>query len=78
MRIRYDREADAVYVEVDEAALRSGKQHHAVEVEPVMLYVDVDADNRVLGIEFLSIDRFERYMRDHDGLFPDDVLSSVT
>ena len=63
MRIEYDREADAVYVDVAE-----GLHAQTVEVEPLTLYVDVDAGGRTLGIEFLGLDAFRRYIEDHGGL----------
>ncbi len=43
----YDREADALYVR-----LRDGERHHAVEIDD-STYVDVDADERPIGIEIL-------------------------
>ena len=63
VRIRYDREADAVYVDVTE-----GEHARTVEVEPLRVYVDVDPQGRVLGIEFLSLGVFEHYMEEHGGL----------
>lgn len=43
----YDREADALYVR-----LRDGKRHRAVEIDDAT-YVNVDADERPIGIELL-------------------------
>lgn len=63
MRIAYDREANAVYVDVAE-----GEHDRTVEVEPMSIYVDVDAEGRTLGVEFLSFRAFERYMEEHGGL----------
>jgi uncharacterized protein YuzE len=63
MRIEYDREARAVYLYVAE-----GEHARTVEVEPLKIYVDVDAENRTLGVEFLSWDAFQRYIDEHGGL----------
>jgi uncharacterized protein YuzE len=63
MRIEYDREARAVYV-----VLSEGVHARTVEVQPLKIYVDVDAEGRTLGIEFLSLDAFEQYMAEHGGL----------
>lgn len=63
MRIEYDHEADAVYVDVT-----SGTQARTVEVEPESIYVDLDAEGRTLGIEFLSLDAFRTYIEKHGGL----------
>ncbi|CAN5789954.1 hypothetical protein BH23ACT11_BH23ACT11_29650 [soil metagenome] len=63
MRIEYDREAKAVYVDVAE-----GEHARTVEVEPLKIYVDVDAEGRTLGVEFLSWDAFKEYVEEHGGL----------
>lgn len=63
MRIDYDREARAVYVTVVE-----GVHARTVEVKPLSIYVDLDAEGRTLGIEFLSLKAFERYIEDNGGL----------
>ncbi len=63
MRIEYDREANAVYVNVTE-----GVHARTVEVEPLSIYVDVDAESRTLGIEFLSFHAFHKYIEEHGGL----------
>lgn len=63
MRIEYDREANAVYVYVNE-----GEHARTVEIEPLRTYVDVDSKGRTLGLELLSWDIFQRYIADHDGL----------
>jgi uncharacterized protein YuzE len=63
MRIEYDREADAVYVQVFE-----GEHARTVEVEPLQIYVDVDVEGRTMGVEFLSWEIFRRYMNEHAGL----------
>lgn len=63
MQIEYDQEANAVYLSVFE-----GVHDHTVEVEPMKIYVDVDAEGRTMGIEFLSLESFERYIEAHGGL----------
>jgi uncharacterized protein YuzE len=63
MRIEYDREAKALYLYVAE-----GEHARAVEVEPLKIYPDVDAEGRILGIEFLSWDAFPQYIEEHGGL----------
>ncbi len=63
MRIEYDREARAIYV-----ALADGVHARTVEVQPLKVYVDIDAEGRTLGIEFLSLTSFEQYMEEHGGL----------
>ena len=50
MKIQYDREADALYIQI-----RQGKAHHAVDVEDARgLTIDVDKDGMPLGIEILK------------------------
>ena len=63
MRIEYDRQANAVYVYVNE-----GEHAHTVEVEPLRIYVDVDSEGNTLGVEFLSWDIFHHYLGEHGGL----------
>lgn len=63
MRIEFDRQADAVYVYVNE-----GEHARTIEVEPMEIYVDVDAEGRTLGVEFLSLGTFSRYIDEHGGL----------
>ena len=63
MRIEYDQEANAVYVNVTE-----GVHARTVEVEPLSIYVDVDAEDGTLGIEFLSLDALREYIEEHGGL----------
>ena len=63
MRIEYDREAKAVYVNVAD-----GEHARTVEVEPMKIYVDVDSEGRTLGIEFLSLKAFQQYIEEHGGL----------
>lgn len=63
MRIDYDREAKAVYLAVFE-----GVHDRTIEIEPLKIYVDLDAEGRTMGIEFLSLRAFEQFMEEHGGL----------
>jgi len=50
MKIQYDREADALYIQ-----LRRAKPHHNVEVpEARGISIDVDREGRIVGIEVLD------------------------
>ena len=63
MRIEFDQEANAVYVNV-----REGEHARTIEVEPLRIYVDVDAGGDTLGVEFLSWEIFQGYIGGHGGL----------
>lgn len=63
MQIEYDREARAIYVEIAD-----GQHARTIEVEPLKVYVDVDAKGCTLGIEFLSLEAFQEYIDEHGGL----------
>ncbi|MCL0036184.1 DUF2283 domain-containing protein [Dehalococcoidia bacterium] len=49
MRIEYDREANALYIQIQEKAVSKTK-----EVEPGVL-IDFDAENNLIGIEILDV-----------------------
>lgn len=49
MRVRFDQETDALYIRLDEAAIRD-----SAEVSPGIV-LDYDAKNRVVGIEVLDV-----------------------
>ncbi len=52
MRISHDKESGALYIK-----LRSGEYSHTEDFsERADVYVDVDADGNVLGLEALSFD----------------------
>jgi uncharacterized protein YuzE len=51
MRVRFDQETDALYIRLDEAAVRESD-----EVSPGVV-LDFDADSRVVGIEILDVKR---------------------
>ena len=49
MRVRFDQKTDALYIRFDEAAIIESE-----EVSPGIV-LDLDADNRVVGIEMLNV-----------------------
>ena len=49
MKIRYDPEADAMYIK-----LRSGKITKTKEIDE-NIYIDLDKNKQVIGIEILSV-----------------------
>jgi uncharacterized protein YuzE len=49
MKIKYDPDADAMYI-----TLREGKFHHNKEIDENMI-IDYDKDNNMLGIELLFV-----------------------
>ena len=51
MKLRVDKEADAIYFRLDESAIVESE-----EVHPGVI-LDFDAENRVVGVEFLSVSR---------------------
>ena len=65
MRIEYDREADALYVYARE--IPDGAFARQIELRDGV-YVDVDAESRTLGVEFLSLEVFSRFLIEHGGL----------
>jgi uncharacterized protein YuzE len=50
--VSYDPEADAMYIEV-----RAGDYHRTILTDSP-LYLDVDAEGRVIGIEILNVTEF--------------------
>ncbi len=55
--IEYDEEVDALYVHIQE-----GKHHKTIEIDP-QVYVDLDAEGKQLGYEFLSMDSFMSHIK---------------
>ncbi len=49
MKLKVDKEADAIYFRLDESAIVESQ-----EVQPGVI-LDFDAENRVVGVEFLSV-----------------------
>ncbi len=50
MKLRYDPESGALYVRVEEGAIQETVQHADG------VYLDIDAEGRVLGAEFLTLE----------------------
>ena len=63
LRIRYDADADAMYFR-----LRDGTVAETVEIEQ-MVYVDLDADGRPLGVEFVVASEFLAFFARQAGEF---------
>lgn len=61
MRIERDAQHDVLYIE-----LREGEAEHTVDLDDGV-HMDLDDEGRVLGVEFLSLGAFERYLERHDG-----------
>lgn len=59
MEIKHDIAAGAVYMK-----LRNGEVADTIEVSDADAYVDLDADGRVLGIEFLSLEEFKQFQHE--------------
>jgi uncharacterized protein YuzE len=49
MKLKVDKEADAIYFRLDESAIVESE-----EVQPGVI-LDFDSENRVVGVEFLNI-----------------------
>jgi uncharacterized protein YuzE len=63
MIIKEDTAAGAVYMKI-----RDGEVAVTGEVADADAYVDLDAEGYVLGVEFLSIEEFHRFIQDANGL----------
>jgi uncharacterized protein YuzE len=63
LRIRYDPDADAMYFR-----LRDGTVDETVEIEQ-MVYVDLDAGGRPLGVEFVVASDFLAFLARRAGEF---------
>ena len=62
MRIELDKEYGLLYIE-----LRDGEVEETVDLAEGV-HLDMDAEGRALGIEFLSLEAFEHYLRTHAGV----------
>jgi uncharacterized protein YuzE len=71
MRITYDREADAIFVYVRPippgGAARTVCLNEGDEIED-WVNLELDDEGRTLGVEFLSLQAFTRYLKEHGGL----------
>lgn len=61
MRIERDAQHDVLYIE-----LREGEAERTVDLDDGV-HMDLDDEGRVLGVEFLSLGAFERYLERHNG-----------
>lgn len=59
MEFQLDRDVNALYIR-----LRPGAVSRTIELTD-SVYVDVDADDGPLGIEFVNADEFIPFLRDH-------------
>lgn len=61
MKIELDPAFDLLYIQ-----LREGEAESTVDLDEGV-HLDLDAEGRTLGIEFLSIEAFRRYLGRRDG-----------
>lgn len=61
MKIELDPTFDLLYIQ-----LREGEAESTVDLDEGV-HLDLDAEGRTLGIEFLSIEAFRRYLGRRDG-----------
>lgn len=59
MEFQLDRDVNALYIR-----LRPGKVSRTIELTD-SVYVDVDAEDVPLGLEFVNADEFVPFLRDH-------------
>lgn len=62
MKIAYDRQARALYIQVKE-----GEVANTVEIGDGV-YADIDDQQETIGIEFLNPDNFLTFIEEHDGV----------
>lgn len=62
MRFEYDDQADALYVHI-----RDGEVSRTLEVDEGV-YVDLDAERRPLGLEFIALAAFDEWIKRHGTL----------
>ncbi len=75
MRISHDKESGALYLK-----LREGKPDHAEDFsERADVYVDVDVEGNVLGLEALSFDDLAQAIEERGGKLdvPEKIVSPV-
>jgi uncharacterized protein YuzE len=61
VKIEMDAEYDVLYIE-----LRGGDVDRTVDLDDGV-HMDLDAEDRVLGLEFLSLEAFRQFVRHHEG-----------
>ena len=62
MKIEYDPEARALYIQVKE-----GEIADTVEIGD-NVYADVDEQEETIGVEFLNADKFLAFIEEHNGV----------
>jgi uncharacterized protein YuzE len=65
MRIELDTEANALYLYIRDE-IRDEEAVRTLEIEDGV-YLDLDADNRPLGLEFIHADDFQDFLKRHGG-----------
>lgn len=65
MRIELDIEANALYLYIKDE-IGDGEAIRTLELEEGV-YLDLDADNRPLGLEFVHADAFQDFLKRHGG-----------
>jgi uncharacterized protein YuzE len=65
MRIELDTEVNALYLYIRDE-IQDGEAVRTLEVEEGV-YLDLDVDNRPLGLEFIQADNFQDFLRRHGG-----------
>ncbi len=65
MRIELDIEANALYLYIRDE-IRDGEAARTLEIEEGV-YLDLDADSRPLGLEFVHADAFQDFLKRHGG-----------
>lgn len=65
MRIELDTEANALYLYIRDE-IKDGEAVRTLEVEEGV-YLDLDAGNHPLGLEFIHADTFQDFLKRHGG-----------
>lgn len=65
MRIELDAETNALYMYIRDG-IKDGEAVRTLEVEEGV-YLDLDADNHPLGLEFIQADNFQDFLKRHGG-----------
>ncbi len=66
MRIELDREARVLYLQIAGGEIPDGAVARTLEIEPDV-YLDLDADDRPLGLEFVHASDFQDFLERHGG-----------
>lgn len=65
MRIELDTEVNALYLYIRDE-IRDGEAVRTLEIEDGV-HLDLDKDNRPLGLEFIHADSFQDFLKRHGG-----------